>query len=421
MSNSPRNVIIIGGGIIGLASAHFLQQAGIQVCVIDRDEIGKGCSHGNCGLICPDHIMPLSRPGALRKGLSAMFKSNGPLSIKPGLNFRLWNWLFSFARNCNERDMLESGRGRHAILNYSREFYTSFISQEKIDCDWEQNGCLFVYGSQKTLDAYDSINRVLSEEHDLPAEKLSGEELEKMEPAFRPGVAAGAWYYKQDAHLRADKLVTQWKELLQQRGVEFIEQCEFKRFVLTGNSAAAIMVQRKEAGEQEQMQADAMVLSAGAWSPLLNKDLGCNLPIQPGKGYSLTMPRPEICPRYPMILEDEKVAITPMQSGYRLGSTMQFAGYDSSIDPKRLSILKTGSHKYLREPYCEPIEETWYGWRPMTPNGLPIISHAPQLKNVIIAAGHNMIGLMSAPATGRHVAELLTCSPTSIDARPYQL
>ncbi len=135
----------------------------------------------------------------------------------------------------------------------------------------------------------------------------------------------------------------------------------------------------------------------------------------------MTMPRPKVCPRYPMILEDEKVAITPMRSGYRLGSTMQFAGYDSSIDPKRLALLKTGSKKYLREPYCEPVVETWYGWRPMTPNGLPIISHAPRFENVIIAAGHNMIGLMSAPATGRHVSELLTGQRTSIDARPYQL
>lgn len=421
MTKTPQSVIVIGGGIIGLASAHYLRQAGLQVQVIDQGEIGQGCSHGNCGLICPDHIMPLPRPGALRKGLSAMFKSNGPLSIEPGLNFRLWAWLFSFARNCNERKMIEAGKGRHAILHYSREFYASFIEENNIECDWEQNGCLFVYGSKKTLDAYDSIDRVLSEEHNLPARKITGKELEEMEPAFIPGVAAGAWYYKQDAHLRADKLVAGWKNLLQQQGVEFIEHCGFRQFVTGGSSASAIMVQRKDAAEQEEMKADAMILSTGAWTPLLNKELGCNIPIQPGKGYSITMPRPKNCPRYPMILEDEKVAITPMQSGYRIGSTMQFAGYDSNIDPKRLSILKTGSKKYMREPYCEPIEETWYGWRPMTPNGLPIISHAPKLNNVVIAAGHNMIGLMSAPATGRHVAELLTNQSTSIDAAPYQL
>jgi D-amino-acid dehydrogenase len=153
VTKTPQSVIVIGGGIIGLASAHYLLQAGLQVRVIDQGEIGQECSHGNCGLICPDHIMPLPRPGALRKGLSAMFKPNGPLSIEPGLNFRLWAWLFSFASNCNERKMLEAGKGRHAILHYSREFYTSFIKENNIECDWEQNGCLFVYGSVKTLDA----------------------------------------------------------------------------------------------------------------------------------------------------------------------------------------------------------------------------------------------------------------------------
>ncbi len=421
MGKSPRTVIVVGGGIIGLASAHFLLQAGLQVQVVDQGEIGQGCSHGNCGLICPDHIMPLPRPGVLRKGIAALLNSSGPLSIKPGLNFKLWAWLFSFARNCNEEKMLEAGTGRHAILHYSREFYTSFIEENKIECDWEQNGCLFVYGSKKTLDSYDSIDRVLSRDHQLPAEKLTAKELEQMEPAIIPGVAAGAWYYRQDAHLRPDKLVAGWKNLLQNKGVEFIEQCEFKRFAANSQTASAIMVQRKGADGLEEMRADAMVISTGAWTPLLNRELGANIPIQPGKGYSITMPRPQACPRYPMILEDEKVAITPMQSGYRIGSTMQFAGYDSRIDPKRLSILKTGSKKYLREPYCEPIEETWYGWRPMTPNGLPIISHAPKLKNVVIAAGHNMIGLMSAPATGRHVAELLTSQPTSINAAPYQI
>lgn len=421
MSKSPQNVIVIGGGIIGLASAHFLQQAGLQVQVIDQGEIGKGCSHANCGLICPSHIPPLPRPGVLRKGLLALLKPQGAFSIKPRLDYSLWSWLFSFARRCNARDMHIAGQGRESLLMFSREFFTTFIEEESIDCDWEQLGCLFVYGTQKTLDAYDPVEKMLREEYGLPARKLSGQELEKMEPAFRPGVAAGAWYYEQDAHLRVDKLMTGWKNLLEQRGVEFIENCEFKQFVASGNAAQGILVQRSEQAQLEELRADAMVLAAGAWTPLLNRELGCRIPIQPGKGYSITMPRPEICPRYPMILEDEKVAITPMQSGYRLGSMMEFSGYDSSINPHRLTILKKGAGKYLREPYCEPIEETWYGWRPMTPHGLPIISHSPRLNNVVVAAGHNMIGLMAAPATGRHVAELITHRSTSIDAKPFQI
>lgn len=419
MSKPIEDVIVIGGGIIGLASAHFMQQAGLKVRVIDQGEIGKGCSHGNCGLICPSHVPPLPRPGVLLKSFFAMLNPKGAFSIKPRLDPRLWGWLFSFASHCNSNNMRIAGKGREALLMFSREFYASFIEEESIDCDWEQLGCLFVYGSEKTLDAYDPVDKLLREEYGIPAQKLTGQELEQMEPAFRPGVASGAWYYKQDAHMRADKLITGWKKLLQNRGVEFIEHCEFKQFVATGSSAQGIMVQRNGADQPEQLRADAIVLSTGAWTPLLNRELGCRIPIQPGKGYSITMPRPEICPRYPMILEDEKVAITPMQSGYRLGSTMEFAGYDRSINPDRLNILRTGSEKYLREPYCEPIEETWYGWRPMTPNGLPIISHAPRFSNVVIAAGHNMIGLMTAPATGRHVAELVTGTKTCIDASPY--
>ena len=142
------------------------------------------------------------------------------------------------------------------------------------------------------------------------------------------------------------------------------------------------------------------------WTPLLNEQLGCRVPIQPGKGYSLTMPRPPACPKIPLIFPETRVAVTPFQSGYRLGSTMEFAGYDESIRPERLQLLKDGATGYLHEPYCEPVLEEWFGWRPMTYDSLPIIDRSPKYENVIIAAGHNMLGLSMAPATGKLVAEL---------------
>ncbi len=147
------------------------------------------------------------------------------------------------------------------------------------------------------------------------------------------------------------------------------------------------------------------IVAAGAWTPLLNEHLGCRVPIQPGKGYSLTMPRPAVCPKIPLIFPETRVAVTPFQSGYRLGSTMEFAGYDESIRPERLQLLKDGATGYLREPYCEPVLEEWFGWRPMTYDSLPIIDRSPKYENVMIAAGHNMLGLSMAPATGKLVAE----------------
>lgn len=133
------------------------------------------------------------------------------------------------------------------------------------------------------------------------------------------------------------------------------------------------------------------------------------------------MPRPERCPRTPMLLMEHRVGVTPMQSGYRLGSTMEFAGYDDSIQARRLGLLKSGAEHYLVEPYRDPVEETWFGWRPMTTDGLPLIGRTPRLKNVWLAAGHNMLGLTLAPATGQLVAELMAGEATHVDARPFRV
>ena len=169
------------------------------------------------------------------------------------------------------------------------------------------------------------------------------------------------------------------------------------------------------------MAADHFVIATGAWAPLLNRELGCRVPIQPGKGYSMTMPRPRLCPAHPLILEEHRVAVTPMRSGYRLGSTMEFAGYDTRLDRRRLELLRAGARHYLHEPYGEPVEEEWFGWRPMTYDSMPIIDRSPAMANVLIAAGHNMLGMSMAPATGKLVAELLSGTPPHVDPAPYSL
>jgi len=113
--------------------------------------------------------------------------------------------------------------------------------------------------------------------------------------------------------------------------------------------------------------------------------------------------------------------VTPMRSGYRLGSTMEFSGYDESLNRRRLDLLKRGAAHYLREPYTEPIEEEWYGWRPMTYDGKPIIDSSPRMKNVYIAAGHNMLGLTLAPVTGKLIAEMLDGQPPHLDITPFSV
>jgi D-amino-acid dehydrogenase len=405
-------VVVIGGGVIGTACAYFLMRAGWRVTLVERERVGSGSSHGNCGLVCPSHVLPLAEPGMVRKGLTSLFQRNSPLAIKLRFDPALWSWLFHFAARCNERDMMAAGRGIQPLLLSSMALYRDLVESESLDCEFESRGLLFAYRSREGMQEYAATNQLMAESFDCPAESYSGEALLELEPALRPGLA-GAWYYHDDAHLRPDKLMSAWRRVLASGGVTIQENCEFKGF--RNQNGRALVAQTS----QGDLVADRFVVAAGAWTPLLNEHLGCRVPIQPGKGYSLTMPRPAACPKIPIIFPETRVVVTPFHSGYRLGSTMEFAGYDTSIKPERLRLLREGAADYLKEPACDPVVEEWFGWRPMTYDSLPIIDRSPAYDNVIIAAGHNMLGLSMAPATGKLVAELLGADTPHVDPEPY--
>jgi D-amino-acid dehydrogenase len=405
-------VLIIGGGVIGAACAEFLSQRGYGVTIIEKGEFGCGASHGNCGLVCPSHVLPLTEPGAWKMALESLFDRHSPFRVQPRLDLRLWSWLWRFARRCNRRDMLAGGAAIQPLLLSSMELYSRFCERGDLVCEWEKQGLLYVYKEKVAFENYAATNRLMTEQFHEPAERFDGEAVREFEPALKPGLAGG-WYYEHDAHLRPDVLLKSWRKRLEERGIVIREQAPFKGFVFRDSKPIGVQV------NQELLTADAFVIATGALTPLLERELNCMIPIQPGKGYSLTMPRPQICPARPLIFPEYRVAVTPMQTGYRLGSIMEFAGYDASIPPERIELLRRGAEPFLQEPYCEPVIEQWTGWRPMTPDSVPIIGKLPRLENVYLAAGHNMLGLSMAPATGKLVAELVSGEQPHIDPMPY--
>ncbi len=414
MNGSSRRILVVGGGVIGAACSHQLANRGYQVTVIEKDLWGRACSHGNCGLICPSHVLPLTEPGAVRKTMFSLLKRNSPFSIRPRFDPRLWKWLWRFARRCRHDRMVEAARTRMPLLEQSQDAYRQMVQEGILECEWESRGSLYVYRDQEQLDKFSATASLLEQEFGLHPECLDGGQLEAMEPTLKSGLA-GAWYFPDDVHVRPDRLLSSWRTHLEKQGVQIHENCELEKLVSEqGRVVAAI------AGEQ-QIELDGLVIATGALTPLLARELGCRLPIQPGKGYSITMPRPQPCPTIPLLFVDEKVVATPMQSGYRLGSMMELNGYDTRIKPRRLKLLRKAAEKYLHEPHADPVEEEWYGWRPMTSDGVPFIDRLPGLENAWVAAGHNMLGLSMAPATGQLVAELVDGVKPSIDPAPYRI
>jgi D-amino-acid dehydrogenase len=412
VTTSQSTVVVIGGGVVGVACSHFLAQAGAKVYLLDKGTVGGGCSHANCGFVCPSHVLPLAGPGVLGKTLRMLLRRDSPVKIRWRFDPALWRWLWNFARRCNARDMMESARALAGLLGSSRALYGELMRTTPLEAEWEERGVLFVFRTPREMEHYTGTDRLLREAFGLGAKRYDGAALAQKEPALLPGLA-GAWHYEGDAHLRPDRLMSSWRSLLLARGVDVREHCEFLRFVRAGRRVRGVQTSRGL------VDADAVVVAAGAWTPLLSRQLRCRVPIQPGKGYSITMARPGRCPKTPLIFEEDRVAVTPMQSGYRIGSTMEFAGYDARLDEGRLHLLLRTARRYLHEPTAEPVTERWWGWRPMVADGKPIIGFAPGLDNVLIAAGHGMLGLATAPATGKLVTELLTGAVPHVDPAPY--
>lgn len=412
MSQASAQVVVVGGGVIGAACAYYLRRAGCEVTVIDQGRLGGGCSHGNCGYVCPSHVLPLAGPGALTSTLKTLLARNSPLKVRWRCDPAMWRWFWQFARRCNQRDMLAAGHAIQALLASSRQLYDDLVKETLVDVEWQPSGLLFVFQSRPAMEHYAATDALLRDEFDMGATRYNGDALLQFEPSLKPGIAGG-WHYASDATLRPDKLMNAWRRVLQQQGVVLRENCEVRDIATTGRRAHTVVTSHGD------VAADQVVIATGAWTPKLNRIVRQSLPIQPGKGYSLTMPRPTNCPRHSMIFEEHRVAITPLQTGYRIGSTMEFAGYDASLNPRRLQLLRDGAAAYLHEPLAEPVSEAWHGWRPMTPDSVPLIGRAKVLDNVLFATGHGMLGVSMSPATGKLVAELVTQETPHLDPTPY--
>ena len=406
------SIAIIGGGVVGTMAAYYLNRAGWSVTVLDKGTIGGGCSHGNCGYICPSHVLPLAAPGALTATLKTLFSKNSPLKVRPGFALRNLGWFLNFARKCNRSAMLDAAVGIRALLDSSRRLYDELLDEEQLDVEWDTYGLMFVFQTAKAFDHYAETDRLLSESFARPARRFDAESLQKLEPALKPGSVSGGYLYDCDAQLRPDRLMSEMRKLLIARGVTFAEHTAMTGFASEGGNAVAVTTTNGD------FRADSFLVATGAWTPQLQQHLGGKLPIIPGKGYSITLKRPQVCPTYPMIFEEHRVAVSPFASGFRIGSTMEFAGYDATLNRSRLQLLRDGASHYLNDTDAPAFEE-WWGWRPMTYDGLPIIDRSRLHANVLIAAGHGMLGLSMATGTGKLVRELVTGKQPHIDAKPY--
>ena len=407
-----KEVIIVGGGIIGLATAYYLNLEGHDVSVIDQDKIKSGASHINSGYLTPSHIIPLAAPGMISKGFRWMFNNSSPFYIKPRFDLDLVNWGIKFMKSCTSEHVQKSMKSILDINLLSKKLFIEMQQSNAFDFHLESKGLLMAY---KTSVAEREEAKAASWAKDLGiiVKQLSKEEILKIQPKV-PMEVAGAFMYESDAHTTPELFMNNLKNHLISRGVKFFLDTAVSSFQKKDKKSETINTNKGI------FKADEFVIATGAWTEGILKELGIKLSIQAGKGYSFDV-QDITGLSIPAILSEAKVAVTPMSGYTRFGGTMEISGINSKINSRRvLSIVNAAKEYYPGiEIQKTSVDKARSGLRPLSADGLPFIGRHSSFKNLVLASGHAMMGWSLGPATGKLITELISGYDPSLDLKPY--
>lgn len=408
-----KKVTIIGGGVIGLCCAWYLTKEGHEVTVIDNGDITDGTSFGNAGYVSPSHFVPLASPYTIGKALKWMLNSASPFYIKPSLDRDLIRWGMAFWRSSRKSTMQRNIPPLNALLHLSRELMNPLREELGDHFRMAEKGCFMLYKTSKGERAEIKFaNEAL--QLGIQANICTANDIQTLEPYITTNVLGGV-LYPIDCHLHPGDFMATLKAHLITEGVKFKLQTQVSGFETKGNRVSAVKTRRGE------FEVDELILAAGSWLPELCRTLGIGLPLQAGKGYSMTYPdaRPNLC--HPAILTERRVAMTPMGKDLRLGGTMEISGINHQVQPNRVAAIYASVKEYypgLQVP-APKIEQVWHGLRPLSPDGLPYIGRHGKYNNLSIAGGHAMLGLSLSAATGKLIAEIVSGQEATVNLKPF--
>jgi len=408
-----KNILIIGGGIVGLCSAYYLQKEGHQVIVIDKSNMSEGASYVNAGYITPSHIIPLASPGMIAKGIKWMFNSSSPFYMKPRFDpdFLKWSWYFHRASTKNK---VEKAIPVIKDINLlSRDLFEDIKTSGDLGVfHLERKGLLMLY---KTEAAGEEEMKVAEKAKHLglEVESLNKQQLSVIEPNAKIE-ARGAIHYECDGHMTPTEFMPKMISFLKGTGVSINANEEVLNIESTNNNIQQIITSK------DVYKADEVVLAAGSWSGKLSRKLNVKLPMQAGKGYRINMERPTGI-SIPAVLMEAKVAVTPMKGFTRFAGTMEFTGINSIIRKERIEAIAKAAQDFYPEIELTSHEKARAksGLRPVSPDGLPYIGKCNSFGNLTFATGHAMMGWSLGPATGKLVAEIISGKKTSMDISPF--
>lgn len=413
MSQTTGDVLIIGGGIVGMACAYELSSRGARVTVIDKGEIGMGCSYGNAGWITPCFAMPLPMPGMFLKAMGWLMDPDSPLYIKPSFDPLLARWLFRFLWSMNSPQMLRSVKALTEISTFSVEAYEKLDQKFQGSFGFEKKGLLMVSQTEGGVNAAMQEMELVAQ-HGIPGQLLNPDEIRKLEPALT-GPLLGGVYFPSEAHAEPLALVRALAEGAQKNGAQILPRTEVFDFDIRDDGK--IQSVRTTRGW---LKADQYVLATGSWSTSMAKRLKLRVPVLGGKGYALIVKPFAPAPKIPIMLVERKIAVTPRKDSVRLAGTLELVNQDDSITPRRVNAISQGAGMFMSLPENPEITEVWRGLRPCTPDGVPLIGRTRRYQNLTLCTGHQMLGVQSAPGSARLAADIVLGSTPSFDPYPFR-
>jgi D-amino-acid dehydrogenase len=395
--SSTTDVVVIGGGAIGAATAYELAQCGATVTVLERDRGPDGCSFGNAGLICPSHAEALASLESIRSGLAWLGRRDSPLYLRPRLPLVPWLARFaaaslpwrSAAATSELRALAAASLARHAQL-----------AAAGLETGFARRGILSVYESE----------RGLARARARRADVLDAAGARELEPSVSPAIA-GAQFHAGEAHCDPGAFV---RALLDASGADVRSGVEVLRLRRSNGRIAALET------TEGRLRAGTVVLAAGTWTRELARQVGVHVPLEPAKGYHVEIKAPSLRSQVPVYMEEAKVTATPINGRLRLGGTLELSGLDFAVDPVRVDAIAAAAARTLRLPADARTVAVWRGLRPCTPDGLPVIGTADGIDNMVLATGHAMLGITLAPVTGEIVASLIGGEPPRHDIEPFR-
>ncbi|MCE9645640.1 MAG: FAD-dependent oxidoreductase [Chloroflexi bacterium] len=394
------DVLIIGGGPVGLSCAYYLLKSGRKVTLLDAKEIGKGSGSGNAGHIVPSHIIPLAAPGVMASALKWMLDpAHSPFGMKVSLDPNYLSWLLKFVLACSGANVQRSINPLNDLGQLSAKNFAQIIAEEKFDCSYQEKGLLFLYKTEQAFRDGQHEGEFM-QKHGIPVSVYDKANVHEIEPAALEGVIGGV-HFTGDAHLNPAVFLKLLSGRVRAMGAEMLENTPVTEFETANGKIFKV---RTSGGDFE---AEQVVLAAGALTPSVARDLKLNIPIQPARGYSMTMSATKTMPSHALILGERKIAVSPVDGLLRFTGRLEVGNYSMIPNPVWIQRIENSAREYLHLDEKLDVKETWAGLRPTTPDGVPIIGRSPKHSNLILATGHAMLGLSLGPGTGQVVAELV--------------